>query len=115
MKSFVVAILLVLLLTFFAASNKTIVPVRISTFSTEVPLSLAIVFPVGIALLLFALFHLGGMRKALLIISDLENTVEDAQKQIVAITKRAHELEIENRKMKIRFGETDEEEDDISL
>jgi len=114
MKTFVATILAVLLLTFFAASNKTVIPVTIASYSTNVPLSLALIFPIGIALLLFTLFHLRIMRKAALVIRDLEDNVEEMQKQLITMTKRAHELEIENRKLKIRFGEP-EDEDDGSL
>ena len=114
MKSFVGVVLVVLLLTFFAAFNTMTIPIQIASFSALVPLSLALIFPVGIALLLFALFHLRVISKTELVIRNLEDTVEETQKQIVAMTKRAHVLEIENRKLKIRFGEP-EDMDDRSL
>ena len=114
MKIFIATVLAVLFLTFFAASNKTIIPVTFASYSAEVPLSLALIFPVGIALLLFTLFHLRIVTKVELVIRDLEDNVEEMQKQLITMTKRAHELEIENRKLKIRFGEA-EDEDDSSL
>jgi|GEM_PF-2179072 len=114
MKSFVGVVVLVLGLTLFAASNTMTIPFRAGSFSAEVPLSLALIFPVGVALLSFALFHLRKMNKVDLVIRNLEDALEEAQKQLVAMTKRVHELEIENKKMKIRVGEP-EDIDDNSL
>ena len=114
MKTFVSMVIVVLIFTLFAIENTAIVPMKLMTFVVEVPLVLALIMPLGIALLLFSLFHFGTMRKADMIIRDLEDNVENAQKQLLAATKRTHELEIENRKLKIRLGdETDT--DDRSL
>lgn len=105
MKAFVSMVIVVLVLTLFAVENTTPVSMKFASFSVDVPLSLAIIMPLGIALLLFALFYFGTTRKADLVIRNLEDSVEDAQKQALEATKRTHELEIENRKQKIRLGE----------
>lgn len=114
MKTFIATVLAVLLLTFFAASNKMTIPVSVASYSANIPLSLALIFPAGLAVLFFALFHVRKMNMAALVIRDLEDNVEEMQKQLITATKRTHELEIENRKLKIRLGEP-EEEDDGSL
>jgi len=114
MKNFVVAVVLVLIFTLFAVANTTAVPIEFVTLSFKVPLSLALIVPIGITLLIFSLFHLRKMGKTELIIRDLEENVESSQKQVVEITKRTHELELENRKFKIRLGE-ETEKDDTSL
>lgn len=114
MKAFVSMVIVVLVLTLFAVENTTPVSMKLATFSVAVPLSLAIIMPLGIALLLFALFHFGTMHKADLMIRDLEDSVDSAQKQALEATKRTHELEIENRKQKIRLGE-ETDLDDRSL
>lgn len=114
MKIFVSMVIVVLVFTLFVAENMAAVPMKLMTFSVAVPLSLAIVMPLGIALLFFALFHFGTARKADMIIRDLEDNVENAQKQMLEATKRTHELEIENRKLKIRLGE-DSDSDGRSL
>lgn len=114
MKIFVSMVIVVLLFTLFAIENTATVPMRLMTFLVEVPLAIAIIMPLGIALLFFSLFHFGTMNRAELVIHDLEDNVENAQKQLLEVTKRAHELEIENRKLKIRLGE-DTEVDDLSL
>lgn len=111
MKTFVSMVIVVLVFTLFALENTATVPMRLVTFLVEVPLVLVIVMPLGVALLFFSLFHFGTMRKAEIVIRDLEDNVENAQKQLLAMTKRTHELEIENRKLKIRLGdETDTDE-----
>ncbi|MEP7162150.1 MAG: hypothetical protein ABI747_00075 [Candidatus Moraniibacteriota bacterium] len=114
MKSFIGAVIAVLFFTLFAVANKTLVLVKFATLSMSTPLSLAIIVPVGMTLLIFALFYFRTTRKAELVIRDLEENVESAQKQVLEVTKRAHELEIENRKLKIRLGE-ETEKDDTSL
>jgi fumarate reductase subunit C len=114
MKAFVSMVIVVLILTLFAVENTTPVSMKFASFSVAVPLSLAIIMPLGIALLLFALFYFSTTRKADLVIRNLEDSVEDAQKQALEATKRTHELEIENRKQKIRLGE-ETDADDRSL
>lgn len=105
MKMFVSMVIVVLLFTLFAVENTTTVPMKLMTFLVDVPLSLAIIMPSGLALLFFALFHFGTMGKVDMVIRDLEDNVENAQRQLLEATKRTHELEIENRKLKIRLGD----------
>lgn len=105
MKTFVSMVIVVLVFTLFAIENTAPVPMRLMTFLVEIPLALAIVMPLGTALLFFALFHFGTVGKTDIIIRDLEDNVENAQKQMLEATKRTHELEIENRKLKIRLGD----------
>lgn len=108
MKTFVSMVVVVLIFTLFAVENTVPVSMKFMTFLIDVPLSIAIIMPLGIALLFFALFHFGATGKAAIVIRDLEDNVENAQQQLVEVTKRTHELEIENRKLKIRLGdETD--------
>ena len=105
MKIFTFMIALLLFFSFFIVQNTVVVPVKIGEYIFSTPLPLAIIVPLSVAMLLFAFFHLGLMRKANLIIRDLEDTVEQDQNQVLEITKQAHALEIENRKLKIRLGE----------
>ena len=114
MKIFISAIVLILFFTFFAVSNTMMVPIKFPPLVLSVPLSLALILPTGIVLLLFAFFHVRMTSKMTIVIRNLEDTVEQTQKEIVAITKKRHELEIENRKMKIRLGDVSDE-DDASL
>lgn len=111
MKNFVLIVITAVFYALFAVDNTIAVPLKFATFSIQVPLSLAIIIPLGTALLLFALYHIGKMRKSDLVIHDLEDNVESAQKEIVDIVKRTHELEIENRKLKIRLGEEDDQDE----
>jgi len=111
MKTFISMVMVVLIFTLFAVENTAPVSMRLMTFLVEVPLALAIIMPLGLALLFFGLFHFGSMNKADMVIRDMGDNVENAQQQLLSMTKRAHELEIENRKLKIRLGEeTDSDE-----
>jgi uncharacterized integral membrane protein len=112
MKIFVTTIIIVLFFVLFAVDNTTIVPLKLVTLSFGIPLSLAIIVPLGLGLLFFALFHLGRQARTDLVIRDLEDNVESAQKQVLDITKRTHQLEIENRKLKIRLGDNPDIDDE---
>lgn len=114
MKTFVSMVVVILIFTLFAVQNTAIVPIKLFAFAFTVPLSLAIVVPLAIALLFLSLFHFGISRKSILVIRNLEDTAENAQKELLAATKRSHELEIENRKLKIRLGD-ETEADERSL
>ncbi len=105
MKTFIFMTAVILFFAFFTVQNTMIVPVKIGDFSINTPLPLAIIVPISVTMLLFAFFHVGLMRKASIVIRNLEDTVETDQNQVLEITKQAHALEIENRKLKIRLGE----------
>ncbi len=99
MKTFVALVVVVLFLTLFAVENTAPILLQFMSMGVAVPASLAIIMPLGIALLFFALFHFGTLGKAEAVIRDLEDNVERAQKELLSAT---------NRKMKIRLGdETD--------
>lgn len=105
MKTFVGIVVIMLLSVLFSVQNTTVVTVKVVTFLIPVPLSLAIIMPAGIIFLFFALFYFGKMSKVAVVIRDLEDSVERAQKKVLEVAKRTHELEIENRKFKIRLGD----------
>ena len=53
------------------------------------------------------------MDKATVVIRELENDLQSEQEKVIETTKRTHELELENRKLKIRLGDIDKDEDSI--
>ena len=113
MKNFILVVVIVMGITFFVTSNTESVPLHIFTVTKSVPLSFVLVFPIGIALVFFGLYHLTQRHKASIIIRDLEDALEGEQKKILEIAKHNHELEIENQKLKIRLGHTDFDEDSL--
>lgn len=115
MKMFIALLLVIMALTFFVTANTEPVPLHFFALTKSVPLSLILVFPVGVALFLFALYHLRQSGKADFIIRALENDLQSEQEKVIEITKRAHELELENQKLKIRLGESDAGIDEDSL
>lgn len=113
MKNFIVFVLACVALTFFVTANTQPVPLHFFTLTKDVPLSFILIFPISITLLIFALYNLMQRRKASIIIHELEDSLEGEQKKVLEIVKRTHELEIENRKLKIRLGHTDFDEDSL--
>lgn len=113
MKIFILIVLVSMGLTFFVTSNTAPVPLHFFTLTKDVPLSLVLVFPTGITLLVFALYHLAQKRKASIVIRELEDDLQREQEKVLEIAKRTHELELENRKLKIRLGHTDFDEDSL--
>lgn len=115
MKMFIVIVLVVMGLTFIVTTNTDPVPLHFFSLTKSVPLPFILIFPIGIALLFFALYHWRQMSKVNLIIRELEDSLESEQEKVLGIAKRTHELELENRKLKIRLGDTDTDFDEDSL
>ncbi|MBP9728336.1 MAG: LapA family protein [Candidatus Moranbacteria bacterium] len=113
MKSFVAIVFLSMGLTFFVISNADPVPLHFFEWSGSVPLPFILVFPTGTALLVFSLYYWRQMSKSSAIIHELENELETEQKKVLEVLTRTHELELENRKMSIRLGETQVDEDSL--
>lgn len=113
MKLFVAFVLLCMSLTFFVITNADPVALHFFEWRGNVPLPFILVFPTGIAVLLFALYSWRQMSKSSAIIRELEDALESEQKKVLEVLTRTHELELENRKFRIRSG--DEEVDDDSL
>lgn len=100
-------------LTFFVITNADPVPLHFFEWSGSIPLPLILVFPTGTALLLFSLYHWRQMSKSSTIIRGLENELEAEQKKVLDVLTRTHELELENRKMSIRLGGTQPDENSL--
>jgi len=113
MKIFILIVLVGMGLTFFVTANTAPVPLHFFTLTKDVPLSFILVFPTGIALFFFALYHLIQKRKVGIIIRELEDDLQGEQEKVLELAKRTHELELENRKLKIRLGHTDFDEDSL--
>ncbi len=113
MKTFIVIILASIALIFLTVSNTTLVPLHFFHLTVNVPLPFVLSFPTGIALLCFALYHMRQMHKATLVIRELEDDLQHEQEKVLEIVRRTHALEIENRKLKIRLGDTDFDDDSL--
>ena len=113
MKMLVSIVLASMMLTFLVVTNTTSVPLHFYSFTMSLPLPFILIFPTGIALLCFAFYHERKMDKATVVIRELENDLQGEQEKVIETTKRTHELELENRKLKIRLGDIDKDEDSI--
>jgi hypothetical protein len=115
MKTFVTIVLICIVLTFLVVTNAAMVPLRFYSLSMNVALPFILVFPTGIALLAFAFFHELQMGKATTIIHGLEDDLQHEQDKVLEIVRRTHELELENRKLKIRLGDAGADTDEDSM
>lgn len=113
MKMLVAIVLASMVLTFLIVTNQTSVPLHFYSYTMSFPLPFILVFPTGIALLCFAFYHEHQMGKTTIVIRELENDLQSEQEKVIGVTKRTHELELENRKLKIRLGDVDKDDDSI--
>ena len=113
MKTFIAIILASMALVFLVVTNTTLVPLHFYSLTMDFPLPFILMFPTGIALLCFAFFHERRMSKTTAIIHGLEDDFQSEQSKVLEMAKRAHELELENKKLKIRLGDTDGDEDSL--
>ena len=104
MLRFVFLIIFTIILVVFATTNAAPVSIQIAGSYLEVPLTYIIFLPVGIALLTFAAFYLLKSRNLKVMIHTIENEKESVQSDVTKLTKKNHELEIENKKLKTRLG-----------
>lgn len=113
MKMLVGIILASMVFTFLVITNATPVPLHFYSYTMSFPLPFILVFPTGIALLCFAFYHEHRTSKTTTIIRGLENDLQNEQEKVIETAKRTHELELENRKLKIRLGDISKDEDSI--
>jgi uncharacterized integral membrane protein len=113
MKAFIASVIVFMGLTLFITSNSVSVPLHFLSWTRNVPLAYVLIFPIGITLILAAFYNMLLHRKSNIVIRDLEDNLQSEQEKTIAAVKRAHELEIENQKLKIRHGETDVDEDSL--
>ncbi len=113
MKTLIAVVLASMILTFLVVTNTTMVPLYFYSYTLSFPLPFILVFPTGIALLCFAFYYERQMDKATVIIRTLENDLHSEQEKVIEVTRRTHELELENRKLKIRVGDVDVDTDSL--
>lgn len=103
MKRFVLLIIFVLLISVFATSNATLVPIQFGSYILKVPLSLALILPLSIGLLIFTIIYLAKAGKLRSMIKNNNSEIAELQNTITQINKKVHQLEIENNKLKTRL------------
>lgn len=115
MKTFIFAVIVGLAATFLVVTNAAPVPLHFLKFTLNVPLPFILTFPTGIALICFALYHSRQMGKHGSVVANLEHELLSEQNKLLELAKRTHELELENRKQKIRLGEVETDADENSM
>lgn len=106
----VTAILLGILFSVFATQNTNTIPIYFGDYTLPgIPVYVAILVPLLIGSLLMFLINLLKDLSQKMTIHEQTDKIKDYKKDLAEATKRAHKLELENVKMKLKNGDTDEE------
>jgi len=98
---------------FFATQNTQTVSIILANYPlTDIPLYLIVLVSLLLGFIVSWIISLVDVISSALKIHGRESTIKDANKQISELTKRAHQLELENERLK---GESGHPSDDKSL
>lgn len=105
MKIFILLIILVILISFFATANSAPTLIHFGSYTLNAPLSLALILPLSIGLLLFTVIYLAKARRLRSVIKNNNDEIAELQNTLTQTNKKVHQLEIENNKLKTRLGD----------
>jgi len=98
---------------FFATQNTQTISITLGNYSlTRVPLYLIVLVSLLLGFVVSWVISLVDVISSALKIHGKENTIKDSNKQISELTKKVHQLELENERLK---GESGHPSDDKSL
>jgi len=98
---------------FFATQNTQTVSITLGNYPlTGVPIYLIVLVSLLLGFVVSWIINLVDVISSALKIHGKENTIKDANKQISELTKKVHQLELENERLK---GESGHPSDDKSL
>ena len=98
---------------FFATQNTQAIPLNFATYSlSAIPLYLIVLVSLLLGFAVSWLIGLVDVISSAFKIHGKESTIKDANKQISELTKKVHQLELENERLK---GESGHPRDDKSL
>lgn len=114
MLSLLLVVAFGLVFAYFASVNTELVTVWLTKREQYIlPLYLIIFIPLAIGLVVAAVIHLVNLHGLQRMVARKRRELAEAQSTIGQLTRRVHELELENTKMKSKLGE--ESFDDESL
>ena len=95
---------------FFATQNTSNVSLNVVGYILpNIPLYLVVLVSFLVGLLLAFLFHMIKDLSSSLTISEEKGRVKKLKNELAEVTKKAHQLELENVKLKAQTGEADDE------
>lgn len=114
MIALVLFILFGLLFGYFATINTTLASVHFGTTSiNSVPMYVIVLASFAIGVLFAAMFYTLRSISAKLAVSKKEKELADAKEEAIHLTKKIHELEIENAKLQTKNGDVPQDEDSL--
>ncbi len=90
---------------FFATQNTQTISITLASYPlTGIPLYLIVLGSLLLGFLVSWVINLVGVISSAFKIHGKENTIKDANKQISELTKKVHQLELENERLKAESG-----------
>ena len=109
MLAIIFIVVLGIAFAYFATINTALININLGFYNlSQIPVYLAILVSVTIGLLLTALFYAIKSLSSSLTINEKESEIKNTKKEVAELTKKLHQLEIENTKLKSKNGVKDD-------
>lgn len=103
-----------LMFGYFATLNTSVVSVYFGTYTLQnIPMYLLILASLGIGILFASLFYSFRSISAGHALAKRDKELTDTKKEALELTKKNHQLELENTKLKAQNGEESEDADSL--
>jgi uncharacterized integral membrane protein len=113
MLALILFIIFGLMFGYFATLNTSLVSIHFGTSSIDnVPIYLLVLASLGVGVVFGALFYSMRAISSWLAWGKKEKEISVAKKEVSDLTRRVHQLEIENAKLKIKNGDEDETDEE---
>jgi len=100
----VLVILFGVAFSYFATQNTGTTTIYIGKFSFQLAMYLVVLGSMAVSFLIAGLIYLLRSLSSSLTISEKENELKNAKKELAESTKQLHKLELENTKLKAKAG-----------
>jgi len=101
MIALVFIVIVGIIFAYFATLNTVLVSLNLGFYYlSSIPLYLVVLIPLAIGMIIGSFIYLAKSFSSGLTISGKEHNLKDARKEINELTKRIHQLELENTKLK---------------
>ena len=106
MSLLIVTVIFGLFIAYFATQNALPVPVTLAENTLTIPLYFIVVGSLLVGLLLAWIISLTGSLSSFFTIHGKDKAIKEAKTEILELTKKVHELELENTRLKAISGES---------
>jgi uncharacterized membrane protein (DUF106 family) len=114
MVALILFILFGLIFGYFATLNTSLVSVHFGSYILQsVPMYVVVLVSLGLGVVFASLFYLVKSFSVGMMLKKKEESVIDAAKEVAELTKKNHQLELENTRLKTKTGETADDEESI--